>query len=128
MFENFDTLWSIFSQSQRQLQVQLAPDTGLSGNVILPHELVGSEGICEPLHYTLCWLSTDVHLPLKAFNDVPIAFRIGDFTGARRTISAIVASAHQLASNGGFVLNEFVCRDALTILEHRTTWRVYCAV
>ncbi|WDD96533.1 type VI secretion system tip protein VgrG [Burkholderia sp. FERM BP-3421] len=128
MFANFDQLWSIFSQSQRQLQVQLAPSAGLPGNVILPHELVGSEGICEPLHYTLRWLSTDVRLPLKAFNGVPIAFRVGDFTGARRTVSAIVTSAHQLASDGGFVLNEFVCRDALTILEHRTTWRVYRAV
>ncbi|WP_165848032.1 type VI secretion system Vgr family protein [Paraburkholderia lacunae] len=124
-FKNFDQLWSIFSQSQRQLQVQLAPDAGISGNAILPHELTGSEGICEPLHYTPRWLSTDIRLPLKALNGVPIAFQIGDFTGAHRTISAIVTSAHQLASDGGFVLNEFVCQDALSILAHRTTWRVF---
>ncbi|NIF91597.1 type VI secretion system Vgr family protein [Burkholderia sp. Cy-637] len=124
-FKNFDQLWSIFSQSQRQLQVQLAPDAGLSGNALLPHELSGSEGICESLHYRLRWLSTDIRLPLKALNGVPIAFQIGDAAGSRRTISAIVTSAHQLASDGGFVLNEFVCEDALSILKHRTTWRVY---
>lgn len=124
-FKNFDQLVSAFSQSQRQLQVSFAPDAGLPTNAMLPHELNGSEGICAPLDYTLSCLSTDTRLPLKTMIGIPIAFNIGDFTGSQRTICTIVTGARQLASDGGFVLNEYTCEDGLSILRHRTTWRIF---
>lgn len=124
-FKNFDQLVSAFSQSQRQLQASFAPDLGLPANAILPYQLTGSEGICAPLEYTLSCLSTDMRLPLKTMIGVPAAFTVGDFTGSQRTICAIVTGARQLASDGGFVLNELTCEDGLSILRHRITWRVF---
>ncbi|WP_176058496.1 type VI secretion system Vgr family protein [Paraburkholderia sp. BCC1876] len=124
-FRNFDQLVSSFTQSQRQLQVSFSPDAGLPTNAMLPHQLTGNEGICAPLDYTLSCLSTDTRLPLKTLIGVPVAFRIGDFTGSERVICAIVTGARQLASDGGFVLNEYTCEDGLSILRHRTTWRVF---
>jgi type VI secretion system VgrG family protein len=124
-FKNFDQLLSVFSQSQRLLKVQFAPDAGLPSNAMLPHQLQGSEGICESLNYTLSCLSTDARLPLKTLIGVPVAFSIGDVGGSNRTVCAIVTGARQLASDGGFVLNEYSCEDGLSILRHRTTWRVF---
>lgn len=124
-FKNFDQLVSAFSQSQRHLQVSFAPDAGLPANAMLPHELNGTEGICTPLNYTLRCLSTDTRLPLKTMIGVPVAFSISDFTGSQRTICTIVTGARQLASDGGFVLNEYTCEDGLSILRHRSTWRIF---
>ncbi len=124
-FQQFDQLLSKFTQSQRLLKTQFAPDAGLPANALLPYRLTGSEGICEPLHYRLQCLSTDIRLPLKAVTGVPVAFQITDFTGSSRTICAIVTGVDQLASDGGFVLSELTCEDGLSILRERVTWRVF---
>lgn len=58
-------------------------------------------------------------MPLKAFIGAPVAFQVGDIAGAERTICAIVFEARQLAADGGFVLYEFVCTDALSLLDQR---------
>lgn len=124
-FPNFSRLLSGFTQSRRLLQVKLASSMGLPGDAILPHQLTASEGICEPLRLTLQALSSDVSTPLKVFIGAPIAFQVGDIAGVERTICAIVSEARQLASDGGFVLYEFVCTDALSLLDRRVTWRVF---
>lgn len=124
-FPNFSRLLSGFTQSRRLLQVKFASSTGLPGDAILPHQLTASEGICEPLRLTLQALSSDVSTPLKVFIGAPIAFQVGDIAGVERTICAIVCEARQLASDGGFVLYEFVCTDALSLLDRRVTWRVF---
>ena len=64
-------------------------------------------------------------MPLKAFIGAPVAFQIGDIAGIEQTICAIVCEARQLAADGGFVLYEFVCTDALSLLDRRVTWRVF---
>ncbi|CAI8713447.1 MULTISPECIES: type VI secretion system Vgr family protein [Burkholderia] len=124
-FPNFERLLSGFTQSRRLLQVQFAPSMGLPGNAVLPHQLTSSEGICEPLRFTLQALSSDISMPLKAFIGAPVAFQVGDVAGTERTICAIVCEARQLAADGSFVLYEFVCTDALSLLDRRVTWRVF---
>lgn len=64
-------------------------------------------------------------MPLKGFIGAPIAFQVGDIAGAERIICAIVCEARQLAADGGFVLYELVCTDALSLLDRRVTWRVF---
>ncbi|WP_176047888.1 type VI secretion system Vgr family protein [Burkholderia sp. BCC1644] len=124
-FPNFERLLSGFTQSRRLLQVTFASSMGLPGDAVLPHQLTASEGICEPLRFTLQALSSDISMPLKAFIGAPVALQVGDIAGAERTICAIVCEARQLAADGGFVLYEFVCTDALSLLDRRVTWRVF---
>ncbi|VWC92778.1 phage-like baseplate assembly protein [Burkholderia lata] len=124
-FPNFERLLSGFTQSRRLLQVTFTHSMGLPDDAVLPHQLIASEGVCEPLRFTLQALSSDVSMPLKAFIGAPVAFQVGDIAGAERTICAIVCEARQLAADGGFVLYEFVCTDALSLLDRRVTWRVF---
>ncbi|WP_175836706.1 type VI secretion system Vgr family protein [Burkholderia anthina] len=124
-FPNFDRLLSGFTQSRRLLQVRFARSMNLPRDAVLPHQLTASEGICEPLGFTLQALSSNISMPLKAFIGAPVAFQVGDTAGAERTVCAIVCEARQLASDGGFVLYEFVCTDALSLLDRRVTWRVF---
>nr|WP_269502588.1 type VI secretion system Vgr family protein [Burkholderia sp. IMCC1007] len=124
-FPNFERLLSGFTQSRRLLQVQFARSMNLPGNAVLPHQLTVSERICGPLRFTLHALSRSISMPLKSFIGAPIALHVGDIAGAERTVCAIVCEARQLASDGGFVLYEFVCTDALSLLDRRVTWRVF---
>ncbi|KAB0641190.1 type VI secretion system Vgr family protein [Burkholderia stagnalis] len=123
----FDQLASPFSQAQRLFRIALAPDSGLPDGALLPLRLIGSEGICEPLRYSLKCLSTDVRLPLKTLSGLPIAFHIVDDHNRKHTICAIVTAVDQITSDGGFVLNELTCVDALGVIEERVTWRVFPA-
>ena len=97
----------------------------LPGDAVLAHQLTAREGVCEPIRLTLQALSSDISMPLKAFIGAPVAFQIGDIAGIEQTICAIVCEARQLAADGGFVLYEFVCTDALSLLDRRVTWRVF---
>lgn len=124
-FLNFERLLSGFTQSRRLLQVQFASSMSLPGDAVLAHQLTAREGVCEPIRLTLQALSSDISMPLKAFIGAPVAFQIGDIAGIEQTICAIVCEARQLAADGGFVLYEFVCTDALSLLDRRVTWRVF---
>ncbi|AMO93654.1 rhs element Vgr domain protein [Collimonas fungivorans] len=61
-----------FSQERRILRVKFAPNTGFSADAFLPHQLNGSEGICEVIDYRLHYPATDIGVPLKSLIGVPL--------------------------------------------------------
>jgi len=114
-----------FSQERRILRVKFAPNAGFSADAFLPHQLTGSEGICEAMDYRLRCLTTDIGVPLKSLIGVPLAMSIENDQGGQRDICGIITGASELAADGGFTLLELHIEDALSILRHRSTWRIF---
>ena len=114
-----------FSQERRILRVKFAPNSGFAADSFLPHQLNGSEGICEAMTYRLRCLTSNIGVPLKSLIGVPLALSIEDDQGGHRDICAIVTGASELAADGGFTLIELHVEDGLSILRHRSTWRVF---
>lgn len=113
-FPNFERLLSGFTQSRRLLQVTFASSMGLPGDAVLSHQLTVSEGICEPLSPIERYIDA-----AEGIHRCACCIPSGRHRGAERTICAIVFEARQLAADGGFVLYEFVCTDALSLLDQR---------
>lgn len=114
-----------FSQERRILRVRFASNAGFSADAFLPHQLAGSEGICEAMDYRLRCLTTDIGVPLKSLIGVPLSMSIENDQGGQRNICGIITGASELAADGGFTLLELHIEDALSILRHRSTWRVF---
>jgi type VI secretion system secreted protein VgrG len=122
------TLADIFTgliQHQRILQLHAPASAPASVRQLVPLQAAGEESICSGFSYRLQCLGDDPLLQLKQLQGMPLAFSIGDDRGGSRNVCGIVTRAAQVLSDGAHSLYEVTLRDALALLDKRTTWRVF---
>ena len=116
---------SAFQQDNRILRLRFAANSGIADDALLPESLSGSEQLSQCYRYTLTCLSPDAALELKHFNGQPVEIGIELPDSTERTITGLVTSSQQLASDGGFARYQLTIEPALALLSQRRAARVF---
>ena len=116
---------SLFGQGSRFLKLRFPEASGLGEESLLPHRLVGKEGLSENYRYSLDCLSADTHLELKSLlgQAVEISLLLPD--GGHRLLCGLVTHAAQAGADGGFAKYVLTIEPALATLQHRRNSRVF---
>ena len=93
---------SAFNQANRLLRLRFAANAGIAPDALLPEKLTGGEQLSQCYHYQLTCLSPDAGQELKYLNGLPAEIAILLPDGNERSITGLVSTSRQLASDGGF--------------------------
>ncbi|MFT3851077.1 MAG: type VI secretion system tip protein TssI/VgrG [Propionivibrio sp.] len=116
---------ALFTQNSRLLKLRFAESRGIDEEALLPHRLVGEEGLSVSYRYVLDCLSADTHLELKALLGQPAEISLLLPDGGSRLLSGLVTHAAQAGADGGFAQYVFTLEPALALLTHRRNSRVF---
>ena len=116
---------SAFQQDNRILRLRFAANAGIADDALLPENLTGTEQLSQCYRYQLTCLSPDAALELKHFNGQPVEIGIELPDSTERTITGLVSSSQQLASDGGFARYQLTIEPALALLSQRRAARVF---
>ncbi|MDY0976387.1 type VI secretion system Vgr family protein [Massilia sp. CFBP9012] len=121
LIEGFTSL----SESHRPIRLRFSRGQQASGDVLLVQRVSGTESLCGGLEYRLLCVSTRADLALKDFIALPVELQFVTDRGNMRGVCGIVAQAAAGQSDGGLATYELVLRDALALMEQRTSTRVF---
>ncbi|WP_313170520.1 type VI secretion system Vgr family protein [Massilia oculi] len=121
LIEGFTSL----TGSHRPIRLRFSQGQQASGDVLLVQRVSGTETLCGGLEYRLLCVSTRADLPLKDFIALPVELQFVTDRGNMRAVRGIVAQAAAGQSDGGLATYELVLRDALALMEQRTSTRVF---
>jgi len=113
------------STENRPLRMRLAFPDGISGDVLLPQRVVGSEAICGGLSYRIDCLATDATLELKRFIALPVELQFVTEQGGLRCVCGIVTEARAGQSDGGLATYQLTMSDAFALIERSCNSRVF---
>ncbi len=116
---------SLFGQGSRLLKLRFPESTGLGSETLLPHRLVGEEGLSVGYRYVLDCLSADTHLELKGLLGQPAEVSLLLPDGGHRLLCGLVTHATQNGADGGFAKYVLTLEPALATLRHRRNSRVF---
>ncbi|MFL6674203.1 MAG: type VI secretion system Vgr family protein [Massilia sp.] len=116
---------SSLSTAHRPLRLRLAHAEQLSGDVLLPQRIVGSEAICGGFEYRVACLASSPRLPLKELIALPAEIQIVTDRGQLRSVCGIVTEARAGDCDGALASYQLVVRDALAIMEKRVNSRIF---
>ena len=109
----------------RPLRLLLDGANGPRDDLLLPQRVSGSEAVCGGFAFTILCVSGSATLALKDFIGLPAELQIVTDQGSLRRICGIVMEAASGQSDGGLATYRLVMRDALALMEHKTTTRVF---
>lgn len=121
LIEGFTSL----TESHRPIRLRFSREQQASGDVLLVQRVSGTETLCGGLEYRLLCVSARADLPLKDFIALPVELQFVTDRGNMRAVRGIVAQAAAGQSDGGLATYELVLRDALALMEQRTSTRVF---
>lgn len=121
LIEGFTSL----TESHRPIRLRFSQGQQASGDVLLVQRVSGTETLCGGLEYRLLCVSTRADLSLKDFIALPVELQFVTDRGNMRAVRGIVAQAAAGQSDGGLATYELVLRDALALMEQRTSTRVF---
>ncbi|GJI99012.1 hypothetical protein RugamoR57_57300 [Duganella caerulea] len=113
------------SDAFRPIRLRLPSKQAELGEALLVMRVTGTETLCGGLEYRLFCVSTRAGLPIEEFIALPIEVQFVTDQGALRAVCGFVDSAAAGPCDGGFSTYQLVVRDALTIMEKRTSTRVF---
>lgn len=116
---------SLFGQGARLLKLRFPESTGFDPETLLPHRLVGEEGLSVGYRYVLDCLSPDIHLELKGLLGQPAEVSLLLPDGGSRLLCGLVTHATQNGADGGFAKYVLTLEPALATLRHRRNSRVF---
>ena len=121
LIEEFTSL----TESNRPIRMQLSQGQQAHSDALLVKHVSGAETLCGGLEYRLLCVSTRADLPLKEFIALPAELQFVTDRGNMRAVCGIVAQAAAGQSDSGLATYELVLRDALALMEQRTSTRVF---
>jgi type VI secretion system secreted protein VgrG len=113
---------TVFAPDHRPLRLILG---GSQSTPLMPQRVLGSEAVCGGIEVRLLCVAASATLALKQFIGVPAELQIVTDRGGLRRICGIVTSAASGQSDGGLATYQLVMRDALSVMEHKRTTRVF---
>ncbi len=116
---------SLFGQGSRLLKLRFAESSGLGAETLLPHRLVGEEGLSTGYRYVLECLCADTHLELKSLLGQPVEVSLLLPNGGNRLLCGLITQAFQAGADGGFAKYVLTLEPALSTLRHRRNSRVF---
>ncbi len=116
---------SLFGQGSRLLKLRFAESSGFDSETLLPHRLVGEEGLSVGYRYVLECLCADTHLELKSLLGQPVEISLLLPDGGSRLLCGLVTQASQNGTDGGFAKYVLTLEPALSTLRHRRNSRVF---
>lgn len=125
---NFNELGNLFDRltgANRPIRLRLSYQQGVLDDLLLVKRVSGTEHICGGIEYRILCVATDAALPLKQFIGVSAELQFVTDKGTLRSVCGIVALAGAGQSDGGLATYQLVLRDALAIMEMRTSTRVF---
>lgn len=121
LIEGFTSL----TESNRPIRMRLSQGQQAHSDVLLVKHVSGAETLCGGMEYRLLCVSTRADLPLKEFIALPAELQFVTDRGNMRAVCGIVAQAAAGQSDGGLATYQLVLRDALALMEQRTSTRVF---
>lgn len=121
LIEGFTSL----TESNRAIRMRLSQGQQAHSDLLLVKHVSGAETLCGGLKYRILYVSTRADLPLKEFIAMPAELQFVTDRGNMRAVCGIVAQAAAGQSDGGLATYELVLRDALALMEQRTSTRVF---
>lgn len=113
------------TEANRPIRLRLFKEKDALDDVLLIKRVTGSEALCGGLEYRLLCVSGRADLPLKELIALPVELQFITDRGNMRAVRGIVAQAAAGQSDGGLATYELVLRDALALMEQRTSTRVF---
>ncbi|WP_434116055.1 type VI secretion system Vgr family protein [Paraburkholderia caffeinilytica] len=93
--------------------------------VLIPQRLDISEGLCTGIEGHITCLSSCAGLPLTTFIGLPVGVQLVTDRGGLHSICGIVTHARAGESDGSLATYQLTIRDALSVLERRTSTRIF---
>ena len=109
----------------RPLRLVLEGADGTADELLLPQRVAGSEAICGGFEFRIFCVAASATLPLKNFIGAACELQVVTDRGQLRRICGIVTEAASGQSDGGLASYQLVIRDALSVLENRSSTRVF---
>ena len=116
---------ALFGQGARLLKLRFPESSDFSEETLLPHRLVGEEGLSVGYRYVLDCLSADTHLELKSLLGQPVEVALLLPDGGDRLLCGLVTQATQAGTDGGFAQYVLTIEPALATLRHRRNSRIF---
>lgn len=107
--------------NDRPLRLILDLPGGHRKDLLLPQRALGQEAICGGLELRILCVSGNVREILKGFIGVPAELQIVTDRGQLRRLCGIVTEAASGQSDGGLATYQLTIRDALSVMENRST-------
>lgn len=117
--------FAALSQAVRLLKVVFPPGAPQAVRRLVAYRAEGEEAVCGLLRYRVQCLGDDDSLALKDIQGLPVGLSIGDDEGGNRWVCGVVTGVERILSDGAATVFELHFEDALGILAHRKTWRVF---
>lgn len=124
-FLNVAKLSLALTQAHRPIRLRLSHPQSTLDDVLLVKQVSGRETVCGGMEYRLLCVSVEANLPLKEFIALPAELQFVTDQGGLRSVCGIVAEACAGQSDGGLATYQLVVRDALSLMERRTSTRVF---
>lgn len=118
-------LFSGLSEANRPIRLRLSGASAVLDDVLLIRSVTGQEAVCGDLNYQLLCVSLNDKLPLKELIALPVELQFVTDRGNIRSVCGIVARAASGESDGGLATYQLLVRDALALMEQRTSTRVF---
>lgn len=116
---------SLFGQGSRLLKLRFPESSSFGSETLLPHRLVGEEGLSVGYRYVLDCLSPDIHLELKGLLGQPAEVSLLLPDGGHRLLCGLITQATQNGADGGFAKYVLTLEPALATLCHRRNSRIF---
>lgn len=113
------------SEAHRAIRLRLSHENGVLDDALLAQHVSGVETMCGGIEYQLLCVSPKAGLPLKEFIAMPIEVQFVTDTGGLRSVCGVVVRAVAGQCDGGLATYMLVIRDALSLMQKRTTTRVF---
>lgn len=113
------------TQSHRPIRLRLVHGKCVLDDVLLVKYVSGQETLCGGIEYRLQCVSLQTKLTLKEFIALPIELQFVTDKGDLRSVCGIVAQASAGQSDGGLATYQLVVRDALALMEQRSSSRIF---
>jgi type VI secretion system secreted protein VgrG len=122
---DFDLMWNSMLKGPRLLRVRFPSSYKLGVHHTMPLQIMGQEGLCEGFAYRVQVISCRGSVRPQDWIGKSIAISIAHDHQGERHISGFIRTATQLSPDAPSALYELEVVDALTMLQQRTTWRVF---
>jgi type VI secretion system secreted protein VgrG len=124
-FRELLSAFSGLSEANRPIRLRLSCQSTVFDDLLLAKHVSGTESICGGIEYRILCASTNAAIPLKEFIGIPAELQFVTDRGELRSVCGIVAQAGAGQSDGGLATYQLVVRDALAMMEMRTSTRVF---